>query len=84
MEQLRKDIDEEKIKNHDFSRTVDTQKHKIEETTRNLHLALQNNQILDGKLQEKIEEINKLKLQYSLVVCTQLNAKKMFTHQSCS
>lgn len=68
MEQLRKEIDAEKIKNNDLSRTVDTQTHKIGETTKNLNLALQNNQLLDSKLQEKIDESNKMKLQYNLVV----------------
>lgn len=44
------------------------QKHEIGETTRNLNLALQNNQLLDCKLQEKIEETNKFKLQLDLLV----------------
>lgn len=68
VEQLRKDIDAEKIKNHDLSRIIDAQKHKIEETTKNFNLAMQNNQRLDGQLQGKIEESNKMKLQYDLVV----------------
>lgn len=68
VEQLRKEIDAEKIKNHDLSRTLDAQTHKIEETTKNLNLAMQNNQLLDAKLQGKIEESNKMKLQHELVV----------------
>lgn len=66
---MRKDIDAEKLKNHDLTQAINSHINKIDETTKSFNIALQNNQLLDNKLQEKIEQANKLKLQYDLVVC---------------